>query len=117
MTLRTGTIKQLDPTDVKSAVIDLSATGDVVAAVAGKQIRVFAVVLVCDAALAVNFRDGASTALEGAQAYAANGGRAECVNPPYHLFKTTAGNALALVISGTGNVRGRISYFEHNPTT
>lgn len=105
----------LDPDDLQTAVLDESATGEVIAAVSGKKIRVYAVALVCDAALAVNFRSGASTALEGAQAYAQNGGRTESVNPPYFLFETATGENLSIVISGSGNVRGRISYWEHTP--
>lgn len=111
LTIDEGTRKTL-----KSAVVSLSATGHAVALVSSKKIKVFAYKLVCDAALVVNFRSGASTALEGAQSFAANGGCAESVNPPSFLFATAAGEDLDIVITGTGNVRGRVSYWDDDAT-
>src|SRR5690606_39853062 len=87
----------LDPADLKTAVLDADSTGTVIAAVTGKELRVYAVVMVCDAALDVNFRSGDSDDLEGAQTYAESGGRAESVTPPYYLFKTAAGESLDIV--------------------
>ena len=101
---------------LKSAVISLTATGTVVAAVGGKRIKVYAVKLICSAALSINWRDGASTALEGVQSIAINGGYAENVNPPSFLFGTTAGNSLDLVITGVGTVAGRVSYWDDDGT-
>lgn len=97
---------------LKSKDFSLTTTGNAVAAVSGKRLKVFAYKLVCSAAITVNFRDGATTALEGGQAYAANGGAAESVPPPAWLFATTAGNGLDVVISGTGTAAGRISYWD-----
>jgi hypothetical protein len=99
-----------------SAPFSLSATGNVVSVVAGKRIKVFAVKLVVSAAISVNWRDGASGDLEGAQPYAANGGYTESVNPPGFLFATTAGNPLALVITGSGTASGRVSYWDDDAT-
>lgn len=101
---------------LKSAVINLGATGTVINAVSTKRIKVFAVKLVVSAAVSVSFRDGASTGLEGAQPLAANGGFVESVNPPAFLFGTTAGNSLDLVISGAGTVVGRVSYWDDDAT-
>lgn len=89
----------------------LSASGIVVTGVSGKSIKVYGVVLVVSAATAINFRDGSSTDLEGAQNYAANGGRTETVNPPAFLFATTPGQSLELVNSGGGVAAGRVSYW------
>jgi hypothetical protein len=97
---------------LKSASFSLSATGTVVPAVATKRIKVFAYKVICSASLTINFRDGASTSLEGAQAMAANGGAVESVNPPAFLFATSSGNSLDLIISGTGTVAGRVSYWD-----
>lgn len=97
---------------LKTAVVSLSATGTVVAAVASKRIKVYAVKVICSAAISVNWRDGASTALEGAQAIALNSGFVENVNPPAFLFGTTAGNSLDLVITGIGTAAGRVSYWD-----
>lgn len=97
---------------LKTASFSLTATGTVVSAVTGKRIKVYAVKLVVSAAISVNWRDGASTNLEGAQALAANGGYTESVNPPAFLFATTPGNSLDLVISGSGTAAGRVSYWD-----
>ena len=104
------------PASYKSASINLSATGTVIAAVPGKRIKVFAVKLIVSAALSISFRDGASTDIEGAQPYAANAGYVENMNPPAFLFGTTAGNGLDLVITGTGTVTGRVSYWDDDAT-
>lgn len=101
---------------LKSGAFSLSASGTVVSAVSGKRIKVYAVKLVVSAGLNVNFRDGASTNLEGSMALAANGGFVEFVNPPNFLFATTAGNSLDLVVSGTGTVAGRVSYWDDDNT-
>ena len=97
---------------LKTIAVSLSSTGNAIAAVATKKLKVYAVKLVCSAALSIYFRDGGSTALEGAQSIAANGGYVESINPPAFLFTTSAGNSLDLVISGTGTVAGRISYWD-----
>jgi len=62
--------------------------------------------------LSVNFRDGPTANLEGAQPYPGRGGFCEFVNPPAFLFKTSSGNGLDVVIVGTGTVAGRVSYWE-----
>lgn len=97
---------------LKSSSFSLTATGTVITAVASKRLKVYAYKLVCSAAITVNWRDGASTALEGGQAFAANGGAVENVDPPSFVFATTAGNSLDLVISGTGTAAGRVSYWD-----
>lgn len=101
---------------LKSAVLSLTATGTVVSAVASKRIKVFAVKAICSAALSINFRDGGTTALEGVQSIAINGGYTESVNPPNFLFATTVGNSLDLVITGIGTVAGRVSYWDDDAT-
>ena len=101
---------------IKSSAISLTSTGTVISAVPTKRIKVFAIKLICSAALAVNWRDGATTALEGIQSIAINGGYTESVNPPNFLFGTTAGNSLDLVITGVGTAAGRISYWDSDDT-
>lgn len=97
---------------VKTATISLSATGHIVSAVSSKRIKVFAIVLNVDAALSVNFRSGNSAALQGVMALAANGGYTIAVNPPAFVLQTAAGEALDLVISGTGNACGHVCYWD-----
>lgn len=102
---------KFDYSQLLTASFSTNATTSVVAAVANKRIKVYAVSLVCNAATNVNWRDGASTALEGAQAVAANGGYEQVIDPPSFLFATTAGNSLDLVVSGGGTAAGRVSYW------
>jgi hypothetical protein len=109
-------IDSIAPKTLKSASFSLTATGTVVAAVGGKRIKVYAVKCVVNAAMTVNWRDGASTAIEGAQALALNGGYSESVQPPAFLFGTTAGNTLDLVLVGVGTAAGRVSYWDDDAT-
>lgn len=104
------------PSQFKSAPFSLSATGTIVSGVASRRIKVFAVKLITSAAVAVNFRDGAATDLEGLQPLSANAGYIESVFPSAYLFATSAGNGLDLVISGTGTVAGRVSYWDTDAT-
>jgi hypothetical protein len=106
----------LQDKNLKSASFSLASTGNLVAAVSGKRIKVYAVKLVASANCNVNFRDGASINLEGSMALAANGGFVEFVNPPNFLFATTAGNGLDLVVTGGGTAAGRISYWDDDNT-
>lgn len=92
------------------AVIDFNTTGDntVIAATAGKTIRVFRLFFVCSSATNITFYNG-STALTGAIAMSANGGftldfQAEA------WFNTTAGSAFIMNQSGSAGVAGRIYY-------
>ena len=101
---------------LKSAVISLTATGTVVAAVAGKRLKVFGIKLVVSATMTALWRDGASTNMEGAQSLGINGGYIEGVNPPTFLFGTTAGNSLDLVLTGVGTAAGRVSYWDDDGT-
>jgi hypothetical protein len=99
---------------IKRAIIDHATSGDneVVAAVAGKKIRVLDVVLVASAAVNVRFESGASgTALTGVMNLAANGGFAPGFNPVGH-FQTAASAALNLELSGAQSVDGWIVYQE-----
>lgn len=94
------------------AVINVSSSGDnsVVAAVTGKKIRVLAYTLVCDAAVAVKFTDGASgTAKTGAMSFAANGGSTPPFCPVGHL-ETSANTALVLNLASAVGVRGHLTY-------
>lgn len=101
---------------LKTAPFSLNATGTVVSAVAAKRIKVYSVVLVCSANATVNWRDGASTNLEGAMSVVANGGYALACSYPTFLIATTAGNSLDLVVSGGGTAAGRVSYWDTDTT-
>ncbi len=101
---------------LKTVVVSLATTGTVINSVTSKRLKVYAAKIVVSAAISVNFRDGASTLLEGAQPLAANGGFSESVNPPAFLFASAAGQSIDLVISGTGTAYGRLSYFDDDST-
>lgn len=91
------------------ATISLTATGDLVAAVTAKKIRVVSYAIVCSAGLTVNFESG-TTDISGPMEIAANGGISFAGGPEAPAFETAAGTKLAMTISGTGNVRGHLCY-------
>jgi len=101
---------------VKSAAVDINATGTVISAVALKKIKVFAVKLILSAPLSLNFRSGATSLLEGPMPMTANSGYVESVTPPMFLFCTAVAENLDLVILGAGTVSGRISYWDDDAT-
>lgn len=98
---------------VKRAAISASDSGDntIVAASSGKAFRVLAYVLVADDAVAVKWKDGASTDTSGDMSLAANGGVAAPYNPDGHVA-TSVGNALVLNLSGAVAVNGHLTYEE-----
>lgn len=100
---------------LKRAVVALTATGDVVGAVASKRIKVYAFEAQSrSATMTVQFRDGAAGGLLGLRwAFdAREGAMGSAVNPPAFIFATVAGNALQAVLTGTGTVDIAVSYFD-----
>lgn len=95
---------------MKTASIDLSATGEIAAAVSGHALVVTSLALVADAALTVELQDTDGAALIGPVALAAKtpfvlpGGR----DARYAI--TASGKGLQLAITGTGQVGGSVSY-------
>lgn len=92
---------------LKTFVVSLTATGDVVAAVAGKRIKVYRYAIQSrNVGMTAQFRDGAAGSLLGLRwgLDAREGVESPCASPPDWLFATTAGNALQAVIGGTGTV-------------
>lgn len=94
------------------ATIDKTATGTVISAVASQSIYVYALRVVSQSTgMGINWRSGASTALDASETYGVAEGYAMNVNPPAYLYKTAAGESLDIVISGTGTVRGIVFYW------
>lgn len=98
-----------------SAAINASSSGDntLVAATAGKKIRVIRWELSASAAVNAKFKDGASTDLTGLFYLAAAGANVEEDSVDQgrdFLFETTAGNALVLNLSGAVPVGGHLNY-------
>jgi hypothetical protein len=104
------TWSKFDYSQLLTAPFLLSTAGTVVAAITGRRIKVYAVSLCANGACQVNWRDGTTTQLEGAQSLATNGGYEQVIDPPSFLFATTPGNSLDLVVSG-GVAAGRVSYW------
>ncbi len=95
----------------QTAIINTAASGDtaVVAAVAGKRIRVINYVLTAAGVVSVKFRS-ATTDLTGAMPFAANGGIAAAGAQPGYWVQTAAGEALNLNLSAAAQVSGHITY-------
>lgn len=95
----------------KFASVALSASGDVVALVSAKKIRVLAYCLVCGTATTVKFQSGGTTDKTGAMPFAANGGISAPFNP-VGWFETAAGEKLNLVLGASAAVAGHLTYIE-----
>jgi hypothetical protein len=100
-------------TEPKFAAIQLSATGAVVAAVAGKRIRVLAAFQSASAAVNTKWQS-ASTDLTGLTYFVADTLLGPQVLPfnPAGWFQTAKGEALNLNLSGSVAVGGGIVYVE-----
>lgn len=95
------------------AVIDHAASGDntIVAAVAGKKIRVIAYTIVAAGAVTVRFEDGASgTALTGQMSLAANGGVVNSYNPGGCFADCSVNTLLNLELGGAVSADGHLTY-------
>lgn len=88
-----------------------TATGDLVAASTGLSYEGFGIEFICSAALTIELRDGsAGTTLWGPADFQAGDGMVIRENEYPWLAPTTKGNALRIVITGTGNVGGKLTY-------
>lgn len=98
--------------ELKYAKIDYSASGSqaLVAAVAGKRIRVISLFLIGAGAVTTKFQS-AATDLTGAMSNAANGGFVLPENKS-GWFQTNVGEALNLNLGGAVNVAGGLTYIE-----
>lgn len=94
------------------AAVDVAASGDntIVAAVAGKKIRVISVFLVAAGSLTARFESGAGgTAKTGQMNLAATGGIVLPANQ-FGWFETAAGQLLNLELSAATSVDGGLTY-------
>jgi hypothetical protein len=95
----------------KFKVINLSATGDLVALVAGKKIRVLALTVLSAGTVNITFRTGGSTAISGVMPLIANTGFVLPFNP-VGWFETASGAKLDLLLSASIDVDGFLTYVE-----
>jgi len=95
----------------KFAVINLSASGDIVALVASKKIRVLALTVIAAGTVNVTFRSGGSTAKTGVMPLIANTGFVLPFNP-VGWFETVSGEKLDALLSASIDVDGFLTYIE-----
>jgi hypothetical protein len=95
----------------KFATISSTGSGDTVALVATKKIRVLSLFLLVAGATTVKFQSGASTDKTGAMAFPANGGISLPFNPAGH-FETAAGEKLNHVLGSSVAIAGALTYVE-----
>jgi hypothetical protein len=104
------------PNPFTQAPINISASGDnvVVAAVAGRQIKVFRIKFLTSAAVTVAVKDGPSTVLDGPLPFGANQGMVldwpGYDGPPW--YTTAAGHALILNLGGAVQIGGNLDYIQ-----
>lgn len=100
---------------VKSAAVELTASGNLVAAVSGKAIVVVGYLLTLDADASVQFQSkpgtGDATDLSGPLDLGAAVVLGAAPNA-HGWFKTKVGEALYLVVTGSVNVGGHVAYVE-----
>ncbi len=104
---------------LKRAVVTLNATGDVIAAVGAKRLKVYQYALQSrNDTMTVQFRDGAAGSFLGLRwgLNAREGASGAATDPARYLFATTAGQALQAVIGGAGNIDIEISYWDDDAT-
>lgn len=106
--IATGQGKTLLP-----AVVSAAGAGDntIVAAIAGRQIKVASYVLVATGAVVATWKSGAASAISGAMSLAANGGISEPGEASSHVLETVAGQALVLNLGAAVQVSGHLMYF------
>ena len=96
------------------AVVNVAATGDVVAAVVGRRIKVYAYAMQGQGTVTAYLRDGAAgnplTLTWNFQAR--EGVVAQPTKPPTFLFATSQGNALQVVLSAAVTVGVEVSFWD-----
>jgi len=97
----------------KTAKIDCAASGDneIVAAVSGKKIKVYAIIFVSTGTVNVKWRSS-TTDLTGDKNFQAREGYVAAVNPPAFLLSTAAEEALNLNLSAAVAVDGWVAYWD-----
>lgn len=96
---------------LKHAPISLAASGDLVALVSGRRIRVIAYHLVAAGAVTVKFQSGGTTDLTGAMTCATGAAQSPAECRAGH-FQTAVGEKLNLVLSAAVQVSGHLTYQE-----
>ena len=108
-----SSVMKLGATSVtpKFAAISSTGSGDTLALVSGKKIRVLSLFLLVAGATTVKFQSGATTDKTGAMSFPANGGISLPFNPIGH-FETAAGEKLNHVLGSSVGIAGGFAYIE-----
>jgi hypothetical protein len=103
---------------IRSADINDGASGDntIVALVASRRIKVFAVNFSATGTVNAKWKSGAATDLTGDNNFQAREGYTIAVTPPAFLFGTAAGEALVLNLSAAVATDGWVSYWDDDTT-
>lgn len=109
MYIGNASISSIATLTLLSASFEVSINTAIIAATAGKSVRVYAVKLVAASASDVKWETSTGTDIEGTQSFPLNGGYTEAVDPPAYLFSTPSGQGLSLVTNAA--VAGRVSYW------
>ena len=96
----------------RSKSFSLTSTGTVLTGLPERRFKIYAYKITTTAPLSLTWRDGSTLLLEGAYDPIKNVTLTEGVSYPSFLFKTSSGNNLDLVVSGSGTVSGRLSYWD-----
>lgn len=109
-------VQQTHGKTIGSGVINTATSGDntLVAAVAGKAVRVIGIQVVCNAAVVVTFKDSTPANLTGPMSFSAQGGfNDRSHDPNIGVFKPTAtGAGLVMNLSGAVQVSGYYIYVQ-----
>ena len=99
---------------IKKAVVSLTASGNIVAAVASKSIRIFELAAQSrNDGMTLQVTDGSGgAALSLRWAFNTREGVSRIINPPAWLAKTTDNTALYATITGTGTIDIEVSYWD-----
>lgn len=91
--------------------ISVSASGDttIVAASAGRRIRVVRWGVVCAGAVVITWKSSVAGAVTGPRSFSANGG-IEAPFCPAGIFQTAIGEGLVINLSGNISVGGELTY-------
>jgi hypothetical protein len=96
--------------NLKFAAVNLTASGDVIAAVAGAKLRVMSLLISSDAACSLKFQTDAAADISGEIYLPANG--TVTLSNPLGLFEADTSDKLNAVLTGTANVGITLGYRE-----
>ena len=100
---------RLAPITIESTAFTVSGSATVVAAVTGKKIKVFSILMSgLTSTTQVHFQNGLTSDFDSAFVVGSSV-ISNSVNPPAFLFSTSSGTSLTTVTTGT--VSGRVSYW------